>query len=118
MQPIIYYYPERLWGMAISHAKGWGRSYENRTYRTENGDTPCIDVKDSQGETLYLLIIDDDLYINCDRSERITFEDRYLLTHNEGEKIIFGINKLHALKQATQYLRENNLTYKKISYMR
>lgn len=107
MQPIIYYYPVRLWNMAINHAKGWGRSFENRTYRTENGDAPCIDVKDSKGETLYLLIIDDDLYIHSGRAERLTFELRYLLTHEGGERIIMAQTRVHAIKQGKEWCKEN-----------
>ena len=107
MQPIIYYYPERLWDMAINHAKGWGRSYENRTYKTENGDCPCIDVKDSNGDTLYLLIIDDDLYLHSGRAHRLTFELRYLLTYDAGEHIIMASHRVDAIRQAKDWCKEN-----------
>lgn len=117
MQPIIYYYPERLWDLAITHAKGWGRSYENRTYRTENGDAPCLDVKDSNGDTLYLLIIDDAMYLNCDNRERICEESRYLLLHDAGEYIIMAKDKRHAINQARQYCKDNKHIYKALRYM-
>lgn len=107
MKPIIYYYPERLWDMAIIHAQGWGRSYENRTYRTENGDTPCIDVKDSQGQTIYLLVICDDLYLNSGRAERMTFELRYLLSYEGGERIVMAQTRADAIKYAKQWCRYN-----------
>lgn len=107
MKPIIYYYPERLWDMAIKHAQGWGRSYENRTYRTENGDTPCIDVKDSQGDTIYLLIIDNDLYLHSGRAERMTFELRYLLSYEGGECIVMAQTRADAIKQAKEWCRDN-----------
>ena len=107
MKPMIYYYPERLWDMAISHAKGWGRSFENRTYRTENGDAPCIDVKDSNGETLYLLIIDDALYLHSGRAHRLTFELRYLLTYKGGERIIMAQTRADAIKQGKEWCKEN-----------
>jgi len=107
MKPIIYYYPERLWDMAINHAKGWGRSFENRTYRTDNGECPCIDVKDSEGDTLYLLIIDDDLYLHSGRAERLTFELRYLLTYDGGERIIMAQTRADAIKEGKKWCRDN-----------
>jgi hypothetical protein len=118
MKPIIYYYPERLWDMAINHAKGWGRSYENRTYKTENGDAPCIDVKDSEGNTLYLLIIDDALYLNSGRAERLTFELRYLLTHDAGERIIMAQTRADAIKQGTNWCNESGNIFYSIHQLR
>lgn len=118
MQPIIYYYPERLWDMAISHAKGWGRSYENRTYKSENGDCPCIDVKDSVGETIYLLIICDDLYRSSDRTERMTFENRYLLTYSGGERSFMGRTRNEAMKEAKQWCRNNGKEWHSFHQMR
>ena len=112
-----FYYPERLWNIAISHAKGWGRSFENRTIRTENGDSPCLDVKDYNGETIYHLIIDDDLYIHADLSERMTFEYRFLLLHDAGERIIMASDRKDATKQAKQYCKENGRQYKELRYM-
>jgi hypothetical protein len=118
MKPIIYYYPERLWDMAINHAKGWGRSYENRTYKTENGDAPCIDVKDSEGNTLYLLIIDDALYLNSGRAERLTFELRYLLTHDAGERIIMAQTRADAIKQGIVWCNESGNIFYSIHQLR
>ncbi len=118
MKPIIYYYPERLWDMAIQHAQGWGRTYENRTYKTENGDAPCIDVKDTNGDTLYLLIIDDALYLESGRAERLTFELRYLLTHDAGERIIMAQTRADAIKQGKQWCRDNGKNMLSIHQLR
>ena len=118
MKPIIYYYPERLWDMAIIHAQGWGRSYENRTYRTDNGDAPCIDVKDSNGDTLYLLIICDDLYKSADRSQLMTYEERYLIVHENGEAVIMAQNKKEAVKRWIECHDGNRSSMKGIYYMR
>ena len=117
-KPIKYYYPERLWDLAITHAKGWGRSYESRTYRTKNGDTPCIDVKDSVGDTIYLLIIDDDLYRHADRSERMTFENRYLLTFKGGERSFLARDRNEAMNEARQWCRENGKEWHSFHHMR
>lgn len=118
MKPIIYYYPERLWHMAIQHAQGWGRSYENRTYRTDNGDAPCIDVKDSEGSTIYLLIICDDLYVTCHRSQRTTYENRYILTYKGGERSFMAITRNQAMKQARQWCKENGKDCNSLHQMR
>jgi hypothetical protein len=118
MKPIIYYYPERLLNMAIMHAKGWGRSFESRTYRTENGDTPCIDVKDSEGDTLYLLIICDDLYMNADRSERMTFENRYLLIYLGGERSFMAITRNEAMKEALLWCKDNGKEWQSFHQIR
>lgn len=118
MQPIIYYYPVRLWDMAINHAKGWGRSHENRTYRSHIGDVPAIDVKDSTGDTIYLLIIDDALYLESGRAERMTFELRYLLTHDAGEYIIMAQHRVDAIKQAKEWCKENGHIMRSIHAMR
>jgi hypothetical protein len=118
MAPIKYYYPERLFDLAIAQAKGWGRSQKNRTYKSEIGDVPCIDVMDYEGDTIYLLIISDELYNTSDRRERATMEDRFLIIHSEGETTLFARSKLQATKQAMEYCKERNLKLKKVAYMR
>lgn len=106
-KPIKYYYPTRLWHLAEIHAEGWGRYKKNRTIKTENGECPCIDVMDANQETIYLLIIDDDLYLCADRSERMTSEVRGLILHDKGEYIVYGRNNLHLRKVAKEWCKEN-----------
>lgn len=69
MKPNIYYYPENSFQLALNDAKEMGFNYETRTYKTDIGECPCIDVKDYNGNTIYLFIIDDYQYRNADMLE-------------------------------------------------
>lgn len=62
MKPTIYYMPEGSQNKAIRYGKEWGHSFETRTINTDIGQCPCIDIKDMDGETIFIVIIDDQLY--------------------------------------------------------